>query len=114
MSNDVGIRHDEGKTDMSLLCPISLTGTSRILTKGAVKYARHNWTKGMLWSRVIASLLRHLFKFMAGEDIDEESGEPHVDHIACNAMFLQNYYRQHKSFDDRLKTVSNNEPKTKE
>lgn len=114
-----GLRHDSGKTRLDLLCPIAMWGIGDVLTKGAKKYAPNNWTKGMPWSKVIGPLLRHLFLFMRGYELDKDenceecktnactnhTGLPHVDLIACNAMFLQNYYRRHKSLDDRLKTV---------
>jgi hypothetical protein len=98
------IRYDQDKPHMDLLSPIAMFGTAQVLTKGLEKYPGSQWKKGMAWSKVIASLLRHLFKFMAGEDLDSESGLPHIDHVAANVMFLQEYYRKHKSLDDRIKT----------
>jgi len=97
------LRKDDGKPAMALLDPVALEGLAAVLTFGSRKYAAHNWQKGMSWSRCLSSLLRHTFKFMAGEDIDEESGLPHVDHMQCNTMFLANYYRRHKGLDDRFK-----------
>lgn len=97
-------RFDTGKARMDLLSPVAMEGVAIVLAFGAKKYAEHNWRKGMKWGRTIGSLLRHTYKFMAGEDIDLESGLPHVDHIACNAMFLQEYYRTHKHLDDRFKS----------
>jgi hypothetical protein len=99
----VGLRYDADKPRMDLIDPIAMEGLSIVLAVGAKKYADHNWAKGMKWSRVLGSLLRHTYKFMRGEDLDAESGLPHVDHILCNAMFLSNYYRQQKSYDDRFK-----------
>ena len=101
--NKGALRYDGDKAKVDLLSPIAMIGTADILTFGAKKYAEHNWRKGMKWSRCIASMLRHTFKFMMGEDLDPESGLPHVDHIACNAMFLQEYFRTHKELDDRFK-----------
>ena len=100
--NSVGIRYDSNKVRMELLDPVALEGLAAVLTFGAKKYADHNWAKGMKWSRVTGSLLRHLFKFISGEDIDQESGLPHVDHVMCNAMFLCNYFRRQKAYDDRF------------
>jgi len=100
---DQGLRYNTGKPRVDLLDPMALEGTAVVLTYGATKYAERNWEKGMAWSKVIASLLRHVFLFMKGEDIDKESGLPHVDHIGTNAMFLQRYYRTHKDKDDRAK-----------
>lgn len=99
------VRLDAGKEPVDLLSPIALVGTAKILEFGAKKYSANNWRKGMAWSRCIASLLRHTFKFMSGEDIDHETNLPHVDHMACNVMFLQEYFRTHKELDDRHKTV---------
>lgn len=112
-SNELGIamRFDAGKERAELLCPVALTGVSAVLTFGAKKYADHNWAKGMAWGKVIGSMLRHTFKFMGGEDVDSESGLPHVDHIMCNAMFLSNYYRRHKDKDDRFKPTSSTDNK---
>ncbi len=98
------IRYDQNKPHMDLLSPIAMFGTAQVLTKGLEKYPGSQWKKGMAWSKVIASLLRHLFKFMAGEELDEESKLPHIDHVAANVMFLQEYYRKHKELDDRIKT----------
>ncbi len=102
--SDRAIRHNQDKPHMDLLSPVAMFGLAQVLTKGLEKYPGSQWKKGMVWSKVTASLLRHTFKFMAGEDIDPESGCPHVDHIAANAMFLQEYFRKHKDLDDRMKT----------
>lgn len=103
MEEKKGLRYDDDKPEMSLMCPIALEGMAKALTLGAKKYSAHNWQYGMKWSRVFNSLLRHTFKLMSGEDVDSESGLPHVDHIMCNAMFLSNYYRKQKAYDDRFK-----------
>lgn len=96
-----GLRYDDGKAPMHLLCPLAMEGIANVMGAGAKKYAPHNWQKGMAWSKVIACLLRHIFALMRGEDLDKETGLPHVDHIGANAMFLCNYYRNHKALDDR-------------
>ena len=105
-NKDAAFRLDTGKNRLDLLSVIAMEGTAQVMTFGAIKYAEHNWRKGMKWSRCISSLLRHTFKFIAGEDIDPESGLPHVDHMACNVMFLQEYYRNNKDLDDRYRSVN--------
>ena len=99
-----GLRYNKGKSRVDLLSPLAMMGTAAVLEFGSKKYAEGNWQKGISWRATIGCLLRHTFKFMMGEDMDPESGLPHVDHIACNAMFLQEYFRTRRSFDDRLKT----------
>lgn len=98
---EVGLRFNQGKLRYDLLHPVGTEGTVRILTKGAQKYAPRNWEKGMPWSSVLASLKRHLAAFEKGIDFDDETGEKHIDHIACNVHFLQAYYKIAPQFDDR-------------
>ena len=85
-------------------------GTQKLLVKGAnpaaKKYAKGNWTNGGGFdhSRVFNSLMRHLVAYQGGEDLDPESGLPHLDHIMCNAMFMAYYKKNPKTFnkDDRV------------
>ncbi len=99
----VGNKTDHGKPRLDLLAPEFIFGVGEVLKFGAAKYDDRNWEKGMKWGRVIASLLRHTFKFMIGEKLDQESGLPHTWHISCNAMFLCAYEARGVGTDDRLK-----------
>ncbi len=99
-----GVKHDTGKPPMWLLPRAALEGTARGLGFGEKKYGAHNWREGMDWSRVISSLLRHTVAFMDGEDIDSESGLPHVHLMGCNITFLQTYYEEGLGNDDRYKS----------
>lgn len=101
-----GTKHDAGKPPMGLLSGIALRGLATVLGFGKGKYAAHNWRGGIAWSRLIDACVRHLFAFIDGEDIDPESGLPHIDHLACDVMFLQEFYRTRKDLDDRYKPVS--------
>ncbi len=99
----VGYRDDSGKPLYHLLPSDALDGVVRVLTHGATKYAERNWERGMAWSRCYNSLMRHAWKWWRGEDMDADSGLPHVDHIVCNALFLAAYWRREhlRSYDDR-------------
>lgn len=96
-----GLRLNEGKLRYDLLHPVAQEGIVRVLTKGAEKYAERNWELGMNWSKVLASLKRHLAAIEQGEDYDSETGELHIDHVQCNAHFLSAYYTIYPQGDDR-------------
>lgn len=65
-----------------------------VFTMGAKKYGRDNWKGGTEWHEFYGSALRHMFKFWEGEDIDEESGLPHLIHAIWNLATLR-YYKLH-------------------
>jgi hypothetical protein len=99
-----GLRFNEGKTRYDLVPAYAQEQYARILTMGAQKYAERNWEKGMAWSKIIASLERHLQAIKRGEDYDKESGMLHAAHVMCNAAFLTEYYKIYPEGDDRPHT----------
>lgn len=98
---DGGVKHDESKRRMDLVPTSLMSGVARILEFGARKYGDNNWRKGLKWSRVYAALQRHLADFWEGNDLDSESGLPHLYHAACNIAFLIEFYEKRKDLDDR-------------
>jgi 5'(3')-deoxyribonucleotidase len=96
-----GLRFNEGKTRYDLVPTFAQEEYAKVLTKGAEKYAERNWEKGMAWSKVLASLERHLNAIKRGEDHDPETGLLHSAHVMCNAAFLTEYYKIYPQGDDR-------------
>jgi hypothetical protein len=81
-----------------------------VLVFGSRKYASLNYTKGMAYSRVLNSFRRHLFAIANGEEIDPESGLPHIGHALCNTLFAKTYHLlgyDGGEFDDRPKLKEN-------
>jgi hypothetical protein len=110
--NKTGLRFDAGKRRVYLFPMDAFDGTCDVLTYGATKkhgpeglpYGERNWEGGLRWiEQCVGPLVRHLSAFMQGEDIDPESGLPHVDHMGCDVAFLQAMYRRRKDLDDRRK-----------
>lgn len=102
-------RFNVGKLRWSLLEYSSLESLVRVLEFGAQKYDDENWKKGMKFTQVFNSLMRHLISWRKGEDVDSESGENHLSHVMANAMFLLYYQSSQelsKRFDDRCSSPS--------
>ena len=98
-----GIKHDGAKPPLDLVDPYFVEGVADVLGFGARKYARHNWRNGIAYSRLISAAYRHLNAINKGEDLDPESGLPHVFHLGCNAMFLASMMQTRPDLDDRWK-----------
>jgi hypothetical protein len=86
-----GVKFDDNKPRFDLIAPEAEEALARILTFGADKYEGRNWEKGMKWGRVYGAMRRHLNAFILGEEIDKESGMPHLWHAYCCLHFLVTY-----------------------
>lgn len=92
------------KPEMFSLIPVeALEIMARLYGFGAKKYAAHNWRKGYEWSKSFDSLFRHAFAALRGEDIDEETGLPHLAGAAFHCFTLMVFMQEHPEFDDRFK-----------
>ena len=96
-----GERKNQGKTRYDLIPSYAQEQYAEVMTFGANKYSDRNWEKGMAWSKVIASLKRHIQAIEMGEDYDQESGLLHSAHVMCNAGFLTEFYKIYPQGDDR-------------
>lgn len=76
----------EEKPRPELISPWAIIRIGNWLKLGAKKYGEGNWTKGMPFMRVIASLIRHTISYMLGK-----KKEDHLAAIATNAIFLMHY-----------------------
>lgn len=81
-------KHDEGKPRPTLV-PVSLIdAVTTIREYGCRKYSDpENWRK-VEPQRYRDALYRHWLAYLSGEKTDQESGLPHLWHIACNVAFL--------------------------
>jgi hypothetical protein len=103
----VGVKHDLGKPRMELLDPYTLEQVALVLTFGARKYAAFNWANGIAYGRLLGAALRHIFAYMRGQDLDEETGLPHIAHAIAELMFLMGMSQRHPELDDREKGSGN-------
>ena len=92
-----GQKDDKEKNRLDLIEPEFIEGVGKVLTFGADKYEPNNWQKVEdAKDRYYAATLRHLIAWRKGEKTDPESGLSHLDHVACNIMFLQHFEREEK------------------
>ena len=97
-----GYRDDSCKLPIHLIPVEALKMVAEVFQYGAFKYAPRNWEKGMDYSRMYSSAMRHLLAFWGGEDEDLESGLPHMAHAAWNCLCLLQYcLGNYSRFDDR-------------
>jgi hypothetical protein len=88
--SEQSLRYNTGKAELSYILDVmpALHDMVAVMEFGGKKYERNNWQKGFPREKLLDSMLRHIDAFYSGEDIDPESGLPHVGHILCNAAFL--------------------------
>lgn len=96
-----GVKHDTGKPRYDLMPQEFLDGVAEVLTYGANKYEDRNWEKGMRWGRPFAALMRHMWAWWGGEDLDPETKMPHLWHAGCNLAFLIAFRARKIGVDDR-------------
>ena len=105
-SDYIPYKEDQSKPRMELLPPDALIEIAKVMTFGSNnKYPSRNWelNGGLPFSRLYASLQRHLNAFWSGQDYDEETNLPSLAHAgACMLMILAQFLR-HKGADDRFK-----------
>lgn len=102
--SDEGLRYNSGKPRYDLIPPEALEALADHYRVGAEKYADRNWERGLKWSEgCFASLQRHAWAWMAGENIDEETGSHHMISVAWNALALYTFAMRQIGTDDRPK-----------
>src|ERR1700676_3987996 len=107
MSQVTGVKHDQEKPDMSLLSPIAMIKIAEIMTFGKKKYSRDNWRGGIVYTRLLAAALRHIFSYLRGEAKDPETGKSHIAHASCCLMMLLEFEETRADLDDRYKNENN-------
>lgn len=81
------LKEKQGKLDFTLLPPEALEEVARVLQYGALKHGRFSW-RGYPLATYIQAAERHLNALKRGNWEDEETGLPHMAHIACSCLFL--------------------------
>jgi hypothetical protein len=99
------VKHDNGKLRFDLLDDAFEAEVAAVLTHGATKYADNNWQRANpseAKARYYAAIRRHLSAWRRGEEIDPDSGQPHLACVACSVMFLRWFERETDAYHRAL------------
>lgn len=104
------MKFDAKKTPLRLLPIIPLYCIAKVFGFGARKYAANSWRskehEAVSWMRTFDSILNHLLLWAGGQDLDPQSGMPHLWHAGTQLMILINQVETKSGQDDRY----HNEP----
>lgn len=90
------------KAGMSCVPASVLAELGVAMTEGALKYQPYNYREaGVRMSVYYDALLRHMFAFWEGEDIDPDSGVSHVTKAIATLVVLRDAMMQGMCTDDR-------------
>lgn len=101
MADEKALHFSTGKSATDQLPPEVLMAVADVYTHGAEKYGRDNWKRGTDWHEFYGSSLRHVWKWWLGEDVDADSGEPHLAHAIWNLIALMYFQMHGLGNDDR-------------
>jgi hypothetical protein len=78
------------RLDLSLFPMAAIIYGALAFTEGDLKYGGFNWrVAGVSVNTYIAALLRHVFKYYNGEELDPKTGVPHLANaIACLGVII--------------------------
>lgn len=87
--NDQTIKSDAGKPQLTLVPREIIFDIARVREFGNRKYKDPNSWRNVEKERYRDAAFRHFMKYLDDPNgVDEESGLPHLWHLACNIAFL--------------------------
>lgn len=82
VTSTTGTKYDAGKLRLDLIHPEVLEALGKVYTYGSIKYGDRNWENGLDEDQLIAASRRHQLAYAKGEQLDQESGLPHLAQAA--------------------------------
>jgi len=106
-ADEKGKKDDADKIQLELIPTSLIMAVGTVFTFGAKKYGVRNWEKGFAWSRAFGALMRHLWAWWQGENLDPETGKSHLWHAVSELAFLIEFETTQPTYDDRPKKQVN-------
>lgn len=106
--NDTGKKYDKGKPMVGTLTDVF---SRALMVVGAcIEFGTHKYPDPKNWQlvdngikRYRDAMIRHLLKYNAGIEKDEETGLPHLAHMCWNALAMcELYLKEHKEINDKF------------
>ena len=91
-----------GKAKLSLVPYHGMVAVAEVREYGVKKYGDPDGWKEVAPLEFIDAALRHIGKYLAEADYDEESGLHHISHAACNLMFVADMVKNNQLHITRL------------
>lgn len=89
MQNDQSIKADAGKLRLTLVPRAIIKAIAEIREYGVNKYGENESWRKVEVERYKDAAFRHFIAYLDNPNgVDEESGLPHLWHLACNIAFL--------------------------
>ena len=89
MAETSGVKHDDGKPEWVYLPWAALEQVVKVQDYGAARYSRDNWKLiKNLEPRYLSAALRHIAAHAQGQQLDPESGLPHLAHAITSLLFV--------------------------
>ncbi len=108
------MKYDEDACPVHLLPVTPMWQIAEVFGYGAKKYAVNSYRRGdrksVPYMRTMGSVLRHCFKWIAGEEKDPDTGLSHLAHAATQLMILMEHSANGTSEDDRFITEEEKRP----
>lgn len=88
MSTNPKQQYGDKKCGVQFVPPVAFAYLGVAMKEGARKYGPFNWRETKVESLTyVGAAMRHIMAYHDGEDIDPESGNPHLAHaMACLAI----------------------------
>ena len=93
----------DGKIPYEYLVLSVLEDDAHVHKHGGEKYGKRNWTIDEInASTYIGAMFRHYKAWAEGEDLDPDSGRPHLTHLRACCAVVMDADKHGKLIDDRL------------
>lgn len=92
------------KPSLSLIPGTGLVYLAKVMENGASKYGAYNWRDYKIQSMTYCdAILRHIHSYIDGEELANDSGLPHLAHLAATALILLDAIESNQVVDNRPK-----------